>query len=115
MTNKEYAHSLRLLASFYDRHPDLPCPGANFSVYPSGGRAKAVEIARDLGDVKKLYEDFLFTLKKTIGLISLNFKFSRQEVCERKVIGKKHVEAVTYEEHEEDIVEWECHPLLKVD
>jgi hypothetical protein len=38
----------------------------------------------------------------------LTYAVQREVVCERKVVGKRHVEAVVLKAHDEEIVEWEC-------
>lgn len=114
MDNKEYVHSLRLLANFYEHHPDTPKVRLDFTIYVDGGRAKALELIKDIGNVDKEYTLYYFHIKKRLGNAILSFAFDRGAVCERKVIGKKQVEEVNIPAHEEDIVEWDCHPLLKV-
>jgi hypothetical protein len=40
--------------------------------------------------------------------VSVTYTVDREAVCRRVVTGTKHVEAVTIEAHDEDIVEWQC-------
>ena len=69
-------------------------------------------------DVRKVYTDKYFELHLTVGDLDYEVWCSRDVVCERKVLGTETViESVAIEfedrEIEKEIVEWECHPLLK--
>ena len=69
--------------------------------------------------VAKVYPDYSDTFKWVInfGTLAYTITCDRGEVCTKKITGTKEVTKevpVTYETQTvtEDIVEWECHPIL---
>ena len=75
-------------------------------------------------DIKKEYSDSYFRCYLTFGIeapkITWKIVAERDEVCTKKVVGTKTVTKMvapegdwTEKEITEDIVEWECHSLLK--
>lgn len=126
--NEELVEFLRLLADFYEEHPDVPAPMdltyGFLGVYLPDSKAK--EILAGLGSFEKViqngdYGDY-FIAKKKLGCMTLNFKVRRESVCTPKVVGKRtipaHIVPAKFEpeqivpEREEDIIEWECAPIL---
>ena len=87
---------------------------------------KAMKAAvNDGADIKKEYSDNYFRCYMTWGYeepkIVWKIATHREDVCERKVVGTHMVKKMvapegdwTEKEVEEDIVEWECHSLLKM-
>lgn len=114
MMSEAFVKALRELADWYESHPDAPTPCAEtINVFPDvSDLASGV---RHCGGFKKVHADKWFFLTRDFGGIRLEFNFSRDEVCERIVIGKRVVPVQITPEHEEEIVEWKCHPLLKDD
>ena len=116
MTTKEFADGLRAMADWYEAHPEVPPP-----LYPEFLHAsvetkeEAVTIAEALKPCAKQYNGGLFELHRLFGPIRLKFLFWREVVCERHVVGVKDVPEATVPAHAEEIVEWDCHPLLKPD
>lgn len=109
-----YVQKLRLLADFYEKHQDYP------EVYIGSAlcydRQQFLKIAQERGYVEKDFtESFAGLSIKLADDFKVNFIIYREAVCERKVVGKRTVAGYRIEDHEEDIVEWECHPLLKGD
>lgn len=129
----------RMVADLLESHPEYLDHLAYLSryalnIYPYNEDEKTPEfvakVARDflsLGfEIDKNYNGKRFILNgnvkddtgQTVGQISFNV--SRESVCTPRVVGTHTVEkdvevtAATYEkkEVEEDIIEWECHPLL---
>lgn len=126
MTNLEYADSLRLLADWYEEHQEIATPSTDFKVYSLNTKEEATRCMMALKPCKKEYKDSLFYLSRQFGSIDLEFVFYRDQVCTRRVVGKKLIgtqviPAKTIAEeiipaHEEDIVEWDCgNPLLSSD
>lgn len=126
MTNEEYAASLRLLADWYEQHPNIPTPDREFSVYSLNSKEEAADCMMALKPCKKEYKDTMFYLSREFQGITLKFVFYRNAVCTRRVVGTKMVStqvipAKTIPEqiipaHEEEIVEWDCgNPLLASD
>ena len=124
MKPKEYAESLRLLADWFEQQPDdVPTPFPLISYYVWGfevpfERQKdlALRIARSFGEADKDYVGDTFSISKNFGGIKLNYLFHRDVVCTARVVGTKQVEETLYVKTgrmiEENIVEWDCHPLL---
>jgi len=132
------AENLRTFADFIDEHAaDLPAdiqmdcytylwdwaleddstvPVAMSRAMRAGLKSSAV--------VKKEYSDNYFRLYMDFGIRQpVQFKIicNRDEVCEKRVVGtEKVIKQIapagkwTEEEVEQDIVEWECNPLLNV-
>jgi len=122
-TAEQCVEFLRLLADFYEQHPDVPLPlhlGFEFLNVYLHDNPKAV--LASIGSFEKGAEDDYFIAKKKLGSYELVFKAKRDQVCERKVVGKRiipaHVipaefkEETFVPEHEEEIVEWDCKPVL---
>jgi hypothetical protein len=68
--------------------------------------------------VRKDYSGNYFELHLDIGAIDYEIWCTREAVCEKRIIGTETVTekiAVKFEEREieKEIVEWDCHPLLK--
>lgn len=107
-----FPEKLRLMADFYERHPDFP-PMKLGLVY-CAAREEFICIARECGYADKTFSDsYAYLEVELTGDCKIKFFTDRDQVCERRVIGKKLVPAQIYPEHEEDIIEWDCHPILK--
>ena len=117
MTPKNYANALRQVADFYDSvSDDFPIPdgGLTKSYYfnSEGTKELVRQIALELGECKKDYTGSMFTLIRDFDGLCLAFKFTRETVCEKKVIGFKECEGYTMPPYKEEIVEWECKSIL---
>lgn len=118
MTNEEYVASLRLLANWYEQHPNIPTPhDSTFVVYPLDTKEEAVDCMLALKPCEKEYEDSLFYLSRKFGGITLKFAFYRDAICTRRVVGTEMVPEETIPEkiipaHVKEIIEWDCSPLL---
>lgn len=114
--NSDFPKSLRILADFYDTHPDFPQPDLRFAVGEANGKEAAAKVIRAFGSCVKEYSDAMFHIKKQFGCICLDVLFYRTDVCEAIVVGKKLIPATpaveAKPEHEEDIIEWRCNPVL---
>jgi len=132
---KNFASALHALASFYETHPEFEAPYIPvMSVYFLDAESIKAAAALPGIDKDKDYSDTDMYLKLKIpyteilndegttetGFVQLNFHTARTNVCTKKVTGKKLVaEQVipgyasrVIPEHEEDVVEWDCHSLL---
>lgn len=91
------AESLRLLADWYEAHPDMPAP----KVWVGGGLGleDARRIARALGAFDKGGDDMFFELNKSFGSLVLTVQFYRPHICTKRVVQK-------------EVVEWDCPALL---
>jgi hypothetical protein len=113
--NSQYADDLRALADFYEKHPDIPPSRYSISCYDFDEKEDAARLVRTLGHVEKKYEDSMFYIIKRFGEIKLEFCFLREKVCTRRVVGTKEIPARVIEcaARTEEIVEWDCEPVLK--
>lgn len=108
--------SLRALADFYEQRPEFPLPViSNLNAFPQESELAA--IARRVGKAAKRVAGggSYFTISKSFGAITLDFNWTRDQVCERVVVGRETVEEkvpvhTTYETRkvERDKVEWHC-------
>lgn len=113
MTGPEFAAGLRAIADWYDAHPEAPQP-ADISVqlFGEGARELAPDLVRALSPCEKEHDVVWVTLRRDFLGLSLAFHLWREAVCEKRVVGRVTKKALFVPEHEEDIVEWDCHPLL---
>lgn len=123
MTGPEYAASLREIADFIDAHDELEFDAPNYLrlgwCYGSDNEAQQqiAAFARAFGSCEKEYGDAFFKVSRKIGEIKVYAATSREKVCRKvvkgtRVVPRQVIEAKIIEEHEEEIVEWECEPLL---
>lgn len=119
----ETGNRLRELARWFDTHPDVEIPSGlrpgNSTYYSYQNKDEMSEIVKKIGSFKKEYTEYDFEAVVEVAGFTLKWYTSRSNVCTKKVVGKKLVEAQVIPEriiaaHEEDVVEWECDtPLLK--
>ncbi len=115
-------YGLRQLADFIESRTDLPLPTCRASLYLWGddARPQLAGIARVLGTAAKKADEFYYGLTKDFGPVVLSVKASRENVCERVVVGTKTTEylvpppGVEMEKRidTEEIVEWICPPSI---
>jgi hypothetical protein len=127
--SKEVVTFLRALADFYEEHPNAPVvaglEGDTLTVYAFLANGREKEILRSLGSFDKEFQGRFFIAKKVIGGKTLKFYFYRDSVCTSRVVGTRHVErqiepevyrpSRVIEAHDEDILEWDCAPVLAPD
>jgi hypothetical protein len=139
-TRQAYIDGLHQIADFLAEHPEVKLPHLNgfvdgeygpvLNIYlttPGQQREPLAEIARAMGNVKKVADDRLgrFEVWRQFAGIKLVASADRAEVCERVVTGTREVTrevpdpealaavpVVSVTEVVED-VEWVCTPLLK--
>ena len=70
-------------------------------------------------EIRKDYSNLYFRVYMTFGELEYKIVCDRDQVCTKKVVGTERVTKKvppegewTEEEVEQDVVEWECHPLL---
>ena len=70
-------------------------------------------------EIRKDYQHSYFRVYLTFGELEYKIVCDRDQVCTKKVVGTETVTKKvppdgewTEEEVEQDVVEWECHPLL---
>lgn len=117
----EYIAGLRALATWLEENPKVEIPFGDFAVYATDTKENAAETLRAMGKAKKIYSNSTFQLQKQFNSqVYISYCFLRETVCEKRVVGKKWVEdnyvpATFVAAHEEEVVEWDCKPLLKED
>lgn len=112
-----FTDALREAADWFDAHPDVPRPLLTPRLSVMVADADNVPaLVRRLTGFRKYDFGSILTLSRLFGVeeagVRIDFDFTRAQVCERKVVGVKVVPATIVPEHEEEIVQWECLPLL---
>lgn len=122
MQRDTFIQALRDVADWFEATPCAPVPdGLDIAVYDTDVVALA-DIARTDGVFDKRYFGSLFELSRTFAdesyeRVKVAFNSSRDKVCTKRVVGTKMVtvpavEAAPEREVEQEIVEWDCIPLL---
>lgn len=134
----QYIAGLRELADILEKHEDLELPHEGsgdytyLTIYPDS--SVSLEQFRTfivaVGDADKEGDDTFFRLRTTLGGkhgLRLEMATYRNEICERRVVGRRKVTKserdpelvaqipLVEREVVEDIVEWDCRPLLDPD
>lgn len=118
---EEYCAGLEALAQFLRTRPELTLPSQTSFVEYTWHKETLIAFAKRLGHADKEYNEYYAIVCKNFGPIKYGMQIARENVCERRVVGKKTVpfrEAYLVQaepEHEEDVVEWDCKPLLAED
>lgn len=113
MSHDAYIAGLRELIEWLELNPHLPRPPARVDVWNAHTKEEAAAVMLAMGDCKKDYGTDMFYLTKEFGEVSIRYVFSREAVCTKRVVGTRHIEAQFYPARDEEIVEWECHPILE--
>ena len=118
------ADSLRLMADWYEAHPDMPAPyNPTVLHFAVENEDAAASVARALGTFKKFGDDTFLRLTKTFGSIPLEFIFYRNKVCTPRVVKTETVKVMKLDpkappppmvevEETRDVIVWDCPPLL---
>ena len=126
MTHSEFAEGLRLVADWFEAHPEVELPSAEISCYRLHSKTTAGITARALSDhgrCEKVFSDTLVELSRMFGVVKLAYYGTRSNVCEQVRVGTRVVpeqyvapkpatEGHVVPEHEEAVYEWRCAPLL---
>ena len=129
------AEDLRTLADMIETHSDTLPDNINFNIYSYLWKWSSEEgipevLATTMRSglktgavVTKTYDDDRFRLKITMPNQKISYEISaeREEVCTKRVTGTEMVEKSIPPEGEwvtkmveQEVVEWDCHPLLAV-
>ena len=117
-THAEYANGLRAIADFVETHPELHLPNDELCCFSMDEKAQAAAVLLALKPCKKNYGETVFYITREFGPVTLKYYFNRNSVCTPRVVGKKIVPAEPMKiidarpEHEVDIIEWDCEPIL---
>lgn len=125
MKAQTYAAGLRAVADFVEENADFLDNGGGTNLlgdelvrFYAPDAAAIAGFVRLFGKAEKEYSDAgLFYLRTKIGGLPVEVFSNRGNVCRKIVKGTRVVPAVTIpEQHiperEEEIVEWECEPIL---
>ena len=79
-----------------------------------GASARRTQTASEsaLAPCRKEWRDVGLTISRDFGGVRLEAFLLRAEVCERVVTGTREVPAQVTPAHTEEVVEWQCSPLL---
>lgn len=106
------ADSLRLIADWLDKHPEF---NESFWIQCNTWTSKPEEFtayARALSPVSKRFGDAWAEISRYFGCIRVEININREAVCVKRVIGTRTVPERHYPARTEEIVEWDCGPLL---
>lgn len=111
--------SLRRFADFLDEHPELTSDegigdylNIAVSMWPAASSFSPERAARLLMPCNKTYSDSYLELSRYFGRLRFEFDYPRSSVCTRRVVNTVHHPATIREAWIEEIVEWDCRPLL---
>ena len=114
MTGPEYASMLREIADWYEAYPTLPAPSLSpFNAFVATKEA-LVAVARSGGGPFDKGRDTGYVWLRKVFLRGgvVEFNVPRTQVCTRRVVGLTSVPERIIPAHQEEIVEWDCEPLL---
>lgn len=123
MNNEKFIDGLKAIAVLYEAHPELPLPYEVRNLYEHAYPKKiatapqliffnipreeiAAIVRATRGEYEKVLKDQDAVFNADLGAFRIYINAKRAEVC-RAVVKKRIVP-----EHEEDVVEWECEPVL---
>ncbi len=127
LTREDVISGLRELADWLEANPNVPINilyGSASVVHTNaigygafGGRETMMALARMPGKWRKVSygpKDSAFRLVRDFGNGAVEYQVyvPRVQVCTKKVVGIKNVEEETVPAHDEEVVEWECSPIL---
>jgi len=121
-----FCAAMRAVADFFEKHPEIPTPEipylikCNMEAESLRAMAAVSSIHKEKeysGDSFYLRAEIPYTADGITGTIRVSFHGERAKVCKRKVVGtrdvpEEYVPGYTRAKHTEEIVEWECEPLL---
>ena len=117
MTNHEYAAGLRQLAEWYDGHPNAEQPYENEKIrFIAAFRETVAQVIRDFGGRwEKSASNGLMYFRSTFGPFTLVMCTRQETVCVARKVGTRVVpERALVAEHEVDVLEWDCQPIMGV-
>ena len=111
---QDFIKGLRDIADYYKANPSLPIPStAEINVSATDSLEEAARLARLLAPCQKQHGSAVFVLSKRFAGVTLKFAFWRSAVCTRRVVGYKDVPEEVRPAHQQEIVEWNCEPILQ--
>jgi hypothetical protein len=117
-TREQLIQDLRDAADFFEQHPEVRLPQqvsiGQYSYGNQEGREDVQTFIRAIGKVRKDYSTSatqFWAWAWEDRAVSFHYGCSREAVCRRVVKGTRIVPAQPA--REEEIVEWECGPVLE--
>jgi len=109
-----FIEGLRNMANFLESNPDLPVPyGMEFFSVWVHTKDEIAELVRGKGKWDKQAAESYMYFRKTFGPINYDINISRDQVCERVVVGQTVIPArPATPEQVIDKIEWKCTPVL---
>lgn len=116
MERQDFIAGLRELADVYERCPWLEVPYQSTMWIFTQDAPTFVQQISAFGSGAKKYNGDSIEFTPNV-LLDLKINCKREQICERKVVGtrnvpEKIVPAQVIPAHIEEIVEWECRPVL---
>lgn len=114
------------VVTWFRERPDIPLPGGfrHLQIFAWDTKDEAEKLARAFGTCKKDSDEMFFRLSRRFGAVKVEGVFSREQVCQRVVVGTKEVEEEQADpdalaalpkikvKKQVEIVEWKCPELL---
>ena len=116
MTNQEYANGLRMLADWYEGHPEAPQPyESHLLTFNTGSREGVQRVLQAFGGSwDKEAASGLMYFRSTFGPFKLKMYIGQEAVCTRRLVGVKTLPARPAEpEREVPVYEWDCRSILE--
>lgn len=121
----DLVQGLRDLADFLERPESIALPMDRYSpfrlrefLWNDNSKEEMKGIVKILGSCKKNYSSSTLSVTKSFGkTVELEYETTRENVCTRRVVETKQVPKKRYVEipnefDTEEVVEWDCDPLL---
>lgn len=122
MTERELKlQGMRECLEWLENHPEveLTAPEINGHVYGNNAKERMGQHARAMGHADKDFiQQWAYLRKRFSGGVRYSVSVSREDVCERVVVGTKTIPAhadyviPAAPETEVEIIEWRCSSLL---
>lgn len=114
-SREKFIAGLRQLADFLEQHPEVPepnCQAMTAMIWQDDAKAALRKAALALGSTEKKFSDSYVFLSRNFGSLNYQVMAFRNAVCRRLVVGLREVPEQVIPAHQQEIVEWECDPIL---
>lgn len=118
----EVIPEIEAMLAWAKKNPTLPAPyKVEMQFQPfvpescTYDKVGVANIVRALPTAKKQYGDAIFIASHAFGAaVWAQVLCDRDTVCKRRVVGTKHIPERIVPAHTEEVVEWDCKPILNV-
>lgn len=114
-SHADLIRGLREFADFLESRPTAPTPYFSTINAFVGSKADLADAARAMAPCQKSHYDKWIYVRRVFGPFSYDVNLAKQESCEGKVVGVRHVPEVVTPARDEEIVEWDCAPILAIE